>query len=180
MAQLPLSDPQSREPITHDTILVVEGRDAFGFFLGLLTELGLHQRIEIRNAGGVNDWPDYLLALTGVSGFNHVTSMGLVRDSETAPRTAFADVRRALKNAGLPIPAAPGQGTPAPPHPHISIALLPDANTAGMLETLCWQALQGDARVPCVEEFVTCVVTNTSQALSISRKVQDPCLYCST
>jgi hypothetical protein len=32
-----LSEPGSREPITHSKLLVVEGRDRFGFFLGLLT-----------------------------------------------------------------------------------------------------------------------------------------------
>jgi len=73
----PLSSPGSRAPITHDTLLIVEGRDAFGFFLALLTDLRLENRIEIRNAGGIQDWPNQLLALSAISGFTSVVSMGL-------------------------------------------------------------------------------------------------------
>jgi hypothetical protein len=49
------SQPGSRTPIRYSTVLVVEGRDLFGFFLPLLKELGLQNQIEVRNGGGVPD-----------------------------------------------------------------------------------------------------------------------------
>src|SRR5438046_2897270 len=91
-----LSAPGSREPLTHDTVLIVEGRDMFGFFLGLLTELGIPDRIEVRNAGGLQDWPD------------------------------FQEVCNALRGSGLPVPAVLLQPTPTPPVPRVSVMLLPD------------------------------------------------------
>ena len=158
-----LSQPGDRSPITQDTLLVVEGRDAFGFFLGLLTELSLQDRIEIRNAGGVQDWPNFLLALPTISGFDAVTSLGLVRDSETDPARAFQEVCSALQGGSLPVPTGVLQPTPRSSTPLVMIMLLPDGNTPGMLETLCWCALAGDPRVFCIEEFLKCVETQTGQ-----------------
>ncbi len=167
---LPLSDPKSRAPITHETLLVVEGRDAFGFFLGLLTELKLDQRIEIRNAGGVTDLPDFLLALSAVSGFGAVKSLGVVQDSESDPAAAFAGVCSALRGANLPIPAAPLQPTAPPPDPRVTVTLLAEPNTPGMLETLCWQALGGDQRLPCIDEYLNCIAKQTGQPVQRPEK----------
>jgi hypothetical protein len=167
---LPLSDPKSRAPIAHDTLLVVEGRDAFGFSLGLLTELKLEQRIEIRNAGGVDDLPDFLLALSAVSGFGAVRSLGVVQDSEADPAVAFAGVCGAIRGANLPIPAGPLQPTSPPPGPRVTVTLLPDPKTPGMLETLCWQALGGDPRVPCIDEYLNCIGKQTGQPVQRPEK----------
>lgn len=165
-----LSAPGSRAPITHDTVLVVEGRDMFGFFLALLTELGLQNRIEIRNAGGIQDWPGFLLALPTVSGFGAVVSLGLVRDCETDPARAYQDVCNALRGAALPVPAAALQPTQPPPPPRVTVMLLPDPNTPGMLETLCWRALASHPLVPCVEQYLDCVRKQTGQPLAHEEK----------
>jgi hypothetical protein len=161
-----LSQPGDRSPIRHDTVLVVEGRDAFGSFLGLLEELGLQDRVEIQNAGGINDWPNYFRVLPAISGFDAVTSLGVVRDSERDPVRAFQEVCRDLRGGGLAVPTGVLQPTPTPPFPRVTVMLLPDGQTAGMLETLCWQALTGDPRLSCIDDFLKCVETQTGQPVA--------------
>ncbi len=161
-----LFKPGTREPIRLPAMLVVEGRDMFGFFLAQLRELGLDKQIEVRNGGGVPDLYDYLGVLPNISGFDAVTSLGVACDSETNPNDSFQALCSALKRAGLPEPAAAFQATSALQSRRVTIALLPDAATPGMLESLLWRALSGDARVSCIDEFVQCVESATGQPLA--------------
>lgn len=69
----------------------------FGFFLTLLKELGLQNRVEVRNGGGVPDLYNYLALLPLVTGFDGVTSLGVVCDCETDPATAFRDLCNSLR-----------------------------------------------------------------------------------
>src|SRR5665213_1882087 len=90
--------PGSRSPIMLPSILVVEGRDMFGFFLELLQGLELDQTVELRNFGGVDDLPTYLEVLTSLKRFETVVSLGIARDCESDPHAAFESVRSALGN----------------------------------------------------------------------------------
>jgi hypothetical protein len=165
-----VSQPGSREPIHYDTVLVVEGRDMFGFFFALLRELGLAKQIEVRNGGGVPDLYDYLAVLPNVSDFDKVTSLGVACDTETDPGAAFSGLCGALGRAGLSVPAAVLQPTATPPVPRVTVALLPDASTPGMLETLLWRSLGTDPRVPRVSEYLGCVRRQTGQPLPHEEK----------
>src|SRR5262245_31235175 len=122
-----VSQPGSRAPFHYSTPLVVEGRDMFGFFLALLKELGLFNRIEVRNGGGIPDLYDYLAVLPNISGFDAVTSLGVVCDCEADPSLAFRDLCQALRRAGLPVPTAALQPAGGSPPPRVQVALLPDA-----------------------------------------------------
>jgi hypothetical protein len=155
--------PGSRSSITHETLLIVEGRDVFRFFLKLLQSQGLNEDVELRNFGGVTDLREYLKTLRLISGFHRVTSLGVVRDCESDPEAAFQSIRSALSNAGFAVPSAPLQA--AGNDPRVRVMLLPDASTPGMLETLCWRSLSGNPLVRCVEEFVSCVGTATGSAV---------------
>src|SRR5438093_7276546 len=98
---------QSPSPIQLDVVLVVEGRDCFEFILALLTELGLQNKIEVRDGGGVatrpkGDFEQYLKLLPAISGFDKVVSLGIMRDSDANPAQAFQNVCTALSQAGLP------------------------------------------------------------------------------
>ncbi len=159
-----------RGPVTHDTLLVVEGRDTFGVCLEALRQLGLDGRVEVRNAGGVHDFSAYLLALTSASGFDLVTSLGLVRDSEDDPARALATLCSALGKANLPVPAAALQTTAAAIKPAVTVMLLPDPQTPGMLETLLWRSLAGHALVPCVEDYLKCVQASTGSPVANEHK----------
>jgi hypothetical protein len=165
-----LFEAGSREPIRFGNVLVVEGRDMFGFFLALLREMGLDNQIEVRNGGGTPGLYDYLGDLTAISGFSAVTSLGVVCDCESDPNGAFNDLCNGLRRAGLSVPSAVLTPTATPPSPRITIHLLPDIGSPGMLETLLWRALATDPLVPCVEEYLDCIRKQTAQPLKYEDK----------
>ena len=165
-----LFQPKTREPIRYSSVLVTEGRDMFGFCLALVRHLGLDQQIEVRNGGGLPDFHDYFQDLVNISGFANVFSLGVIRDTDTNPHGAFQAVCAGLQRANLPTPNAPLQPTIAPPLPRVTVHLLPDPKTPGMLETLCWRALAGDQRLPCVEEYLNCVRKQTGQPIAYEDK----------
>jgi hypothetical protein len=160
-----LFSPGTRAAIGHTVVLVVEGRDMYRFFLALLRQLGIDQQIEVRNGGGLPGLHDYFQDLVLISGFLSVVALGVVRDCEDDPAIAFQQVCSGLQRAGLAVPSAPLVVTPTPTLPQITVMLLPDSNTAGMLETLCWRALDSDVRVPCIDEYLKCIETATGQPI---------------
>lgn len=160
----------SREPIRYSTVLVVEGRDTFGFFRALSKELGLQNQIEVRNGGGLPDLYDYLQILQNIAGFDAVASLGVVCDADADPHAAFTKLCNALSRANLPVPVAALQSTASPPLPRVAVAILPDPNTPGMLETLLWRSLAGNPVVPYVEQYLDCIRKQTGQAVKYEDK----------
>jgi hypothetical protein len=150
-----LFDPQSRSRITYSKLLVLEGFSACQFFKALLRQLNLLEEIEIRNFGGINDLSKYLKTLRGIAGFSGVTSLGIVRDAEKDASSAFKSICRSLSVRNLPAPSQPG--TPADGRPRVSVFILPDCESPGMLETLCLRAVAEDPAITCVEEYLACL-----------------------
>lgn len=135
--------------------LLVEGRDAVVFFTAFIAHLGL-SGIQLQNFGGITELRGFLNALTLSPGFQEkVTSIGIIRDAETNPLAAFQSVCGALSNAKLPVPPIPELVTGTTPS--VNVLILPDAQRAGMLETLCLDSLAGDAAVVCVEQYFSCL-----------------------
>ncbi len=141
-------------PIDEAGQLVVEGRDAEVFFRAMLRHLGL-ARMQVQCCGGVDELPGFLKALRNAPGFTRVVSLGIVRDAETGPKAAFQSVCSALRNAGLAEPRQPellhGE------NPRVTILILPSASTAGMLETICLQAVAHDPAIRCVDAYFDCL-----------------------
>lgn len=146
---------QSKAPIAYPKVLVVEGHDAFQFFKALLRHLNLLSEIEIRNSGGVNNWPVYLKTLIGTPGFVDVISLGVIRDAEDDMTAVFASVSNGLRQAQLSVPEQPL--AIAAGKPKVSIFILPDCVSSGMLETLCLRAVSSDPVMPCVDDYFQCL-----------------------
>jgi hypothetical protein len=135
--------------------LVVEGRDAEGFFQALLNHMGLTD-VQTQDFGGISELRGFLKALRNMPGFlAQVTSLGIVRDAETNAAAAFQSVCSALSGANLAVPAQ--VMVPVGHSPQVSVLILPDAATPGMLETICFQAVGHDPVIECVEQYFECV-----------------------
>jgi hypothetical protein len=134
--------PQAKAPIAYSKVLVVEGHDAFQFFKALLRHLNLLAEIEIRNSGGVDDLSTYLRVLAGTSGFSGVNSLGIIRDAEDDATAAFASICNGLAQTKLSVPDNPMVIVEG--KPRVSVFILPDCASQGMLETLCLQAVSND------------------------------------
>jgi hypothetical protein len=135
--------------------LLVEGNDADFFFSALLDELSLSE-IQIQNYGGIDELKGFLKQFCKVSGFwEKVVSLGIVRDAETDPSAAFQSVSGALGATDLPVPQCPLDLTDT--QPRVSVFILPDAETNGMLETVCLRSVEKDPAMFCVEEYFKCL-----------------------
>jgi hypothetical protein len=157
MSSLPagLEQANARSPITYSKVLVVEGMTAFQVLKALVRNLGLINNIEIRNFGGITDFSVYLETLVVTPGFTEVVSLGIVRDAEANAGNAFTSVCNSLRRVGLDAPPNPLVLTDG--IPRVSVLILPDCVSPGMIETLCMQALGGDAAIPCISEYLECV-----------------------
>jgi hypothetical protein len=149
--------PAWKGPIPCRKLLLVEGNDEACFFHALSCALGLDEEIFILDFGGVDNLANYLRLLveTPDYGFGGVASVGVVRDAEGDGQRAFQGVQRVLEQAGLPVPGTPLERTEGPPA--VSVFIFPDCRHAGMLETLCVEAVRGDPAMPCVEGFFRCL-----------------------
>ena len=129
--------------------LLVEGKDAVVFFTAFIKHLGL-TGIQLQNFGGINELRGFLEVLTDSSGFwENVITVAVIRDAETNAQSAFQSVCGALSNAKLPTPAKPEMVTGN--DPKVCVLILPDAQRAGMLETLCLDSLAGESAFVCVD-----------------------------
>ena len=140
--------------ITQEKQLLVEGNDPRNFFEAFARHLSL-QNMQIQNFGGVNDLRYFLSLLRKMPGTGKISSIGIVRDAEDSAQSAFESVQSALENAGLPAPRRAGQRLSG--EPAVSVAILPDNERPGMLETLLCRTFAGAAEDKCIDDYLACV-----------------------
>ena len=132
--------------------LLVEGKDALNWFEALAGHLSLD--IQVQNFGGVTEFRRFLRAFTKMPGFARVTSIGVVRDAEESAADAFKSVRGALDHSGLPVPT--GTDVTADGRPGVTVHILPDGRSSGMLESLLSESVRDTPVGGCIEEFLGC------------------------
>ncbi len=152
--------------ITAPAILVVEGKDEESFFSALADDLALTV-LQVLGIGGKTQLRANLKALRDAPGFASVDSLGIVRDANNDPRTAFQSVCDALRDSDLTAP--PEVARPAGRNPQVTVLILPDAQRPGMLEDLCLEAVREDPTTPCVDEFFSCVEERTQLPTELSK-----------
>ena len=154
-----------QRPIQTPKQLLVEGRTAEMFFREWIEATKLNHSMEARNFGSNANLTGYLRTFSSAREFREkVNALGVIRDAEAGPAAnAFQSVCASLKAAGLTSPAALGaygEGTP-----RTGVFILPDCHQPGMLETLCWQILEGDAKaasqIQCVKAYLDCLRPQT-------------------
>lgn len=87
------------QPVQSDSLLLVEGNTPAHFFEALARSLGIGQRLEIRNYGGINQFARFLQLLASTTDFQaKVLRLGIARDAEGDPESA----KRSLNRMTLP------------------------------------------------------------------------------
>jgi len=140
--------------ITKPKLLLVEGKDEVELFDKLLTDLGLAD-IDIWDIMGKTRFRENIEALPRLSGFDRVTSVGIVTDADKQPKGAFDSICDALEAAGLPRPTTRLQSVGDAPQ--VAIMILPGREAPGMLEDLCLESVADDPAMPCLEEYFRCL-----------------------
>ncbi len=113
-----------------------------------MRHLGIADRIEIHDYGGINDLQAYLMTLAAMAGFQEkVRSIGIVRDAEDSADNAKASVDGAIARASLPGSV------------RTSSFILPDNVSPGNIETLCLRSVSGSPVISCLHDFISCTTT---------------------
>lgn len=142
-----------RVVIEQSTVLVVEGRDDEFFFRAFIDHLKLGG-IQILSIGGKSRLKDELEAIIKTPGFSNVISLGIVRDADVNPISAFQGVCDVLRSLGLPTPSKPLM--PVGFKPKVVVMVLP-GEEPGALEDLCLKSVEEDPVMTCVEQYFQCL-----------------------
>ena len=134
-------------------LLLGEGLDEERFLGAFLQAEGLKD-VQAVSYGGKTKLRAFVGAMRAVSGFSHVTSMGVTRDADGDFAAAEQSVISALSGARLP----------APPHalfsgsqsPRVGVFILPGGRGKGALENICLASRGGDPAMACVDTFIDC------------------------
>ena len=127
-------------------LLIVEGKDDEAFFDALVNRLGRHD-IQVAGIGGKTKLRASLKALVKDPPFQNVQSLGVIRDADLDPKSAFESVKDALKATGLPTPRKPMSVAKGPPQ--TSFMILPSIERQGALEDMCLEAVAGEPVMIC-------------------------------
>jgi hypothetical protein len=141
--------------ITKPKLLLVEGQDEVFIFTELLKTMNLDQNVDVREVGGKDQFPNKIHDLQSVSGYGLVKSLGILRDADDNPESAFQSVCSVLDKVKLPIPIAPLQPKIGPPQ--VTVMIIPDEHSKGMLETVYLETVRDDPAMTCVDEFFDCL-----------------------
>lgn len=149
--------------IDRSKLLLGEGVDEVRFFESLFRHLGLTD-VQVADTGGKDNMRAVLKTLPRLPRFPQLTSLGVARDADSDAAAAFQSVCDSLKRAGLDSPGVAGGSANGPPR--VSVFILPDCKSKGMLETLCFQSIAGDTAIKCVDQYFECVKQAANRAPS--------------
>jgi hypothetical protein len=137
-------------------LLIGEGSEEVRFFNALLLHLVLGD-IQVEQYGGKSRLASYLRNLVNIPGFEGLISLGVTRDADTDADRAFQSIRNALQNAHIPSPARIGDSA-SDNGKSVSVFVLPDNVSSGMLENLCLAAVESDGAIECLDDYLACVL----------------------
>lgn len=154
--ELPQRKSNSPEQITHDRVLLVEGRDETNFFAAMLKHVGLDQRMQIIEIGGRDKFLNGFPAFLNLPGFDQVQAYGMIRDADTNHSSTFESIKGLLERHGQPCPKQ-HNAFAATDTLKTGVFILPGNQEMGMLESLCRQMVADHPAMACVETFIDCL-----------------------
>lgn len=161
-------EKETRIDLKEPKQLLVEGKDQQNFFQAFVRYLSL-QHIQVQDFKGVSQFRDFLLGIVSNTDFDSITSLGIVRDAERSAQSAFQSIQDSIMNinnniddVNLVVPTKAGKRQKG--NPSVSVLILPDESSPGMLETLICRTFQGSEVDSCINDFFACaeVIPNVS------------------
>ncbi len=156
----------TRTEIRSSKLLLVEGADAYYFFISAYQAFGANG-VQVMDFGGINQLTKFLKTLSLLPGYEKVNAIVVVRDAEGDPISAVDSVKHSLKQASLEVPIGSFQF--AGNSPRVAFMILPGfgANDnakqsllSGTLEDLCLKILKDNSTLPCVDSYIQCLRDN--------------------
>lgn len=145
----------TRIAIEGTRLLLVEGRDEKEFFSALHRHMGVRS-IQVLDYEGKTKLRASLPAIARLPGFDRVSHLGITRDADDDPNSAFQSVQDALRDSQLPFPETQRQFT-LDTKPLVGVFILPGEEQPGMLEDLCLSTVANHPVLGCVAEYMDCL-----------------------
>lgn len=154
--------------IEKEILLIVEGIEEKYFFNAFITHFHNENpeeyqnllKIQILPIGGKTQLADKLGVLKVSPNFSIVTHIGITRDADDNPNSAFQSIQYALRSRDYPVPnhqCTLAQATMGEEGlKKVGIMIIPK-DRAGMLETCCFESVNMDKTIPCLNDFFTCL-----------------------
>jgi hypothetical protein len=156
-----------REIEDYDRILVVEGYSDLLFYVEVLEELGVHQKVFIKELGGKAGTKATLETLLSPGLLDSKAAIAFIFDADTSPEAT----RNSLQNLLSEITrkrVVDGQWTGG--KPNIGLFIVPGGEQDGEIETLVWNSWANDeaneTEKRCVEGYISCMQTAGATAHS--------------
>jgi len=154
--------PRKPRVIEKDKIILVEGADAYFFFMWAYQAFGV-PGIQVIDFGGINDLGQYLKTFKELPGYEKASTILIGRDAEKTADGAVKSIKTALKKNGFAVPERPF--TFAEGKPRVAYMLFPGFDLSsegssllpGTLEDLCLSTTEGDLIHACVDLYVDCL-----------------------
>lgn len=141
-----------------DRLLLVEGGDEERLLLKLLNDMQMND-FQVINVEGQTNFESRLSVALSQANIQGITlsSLGLVRDADDDPRSAFTKACDALRANRLPVPA--GSELIVAGVPKVGVFISPSGTRTGSIEDICWDALveTDHSAVRCINSFVDCL-----------------------
>lgn len=145
-----------RNAITGGSLLLVEGIDDAMFFDAFLRNKIGATDVQIATVGGKSNFRKFLMILRQADGFDSLRRLGIARDADADPASAFQSIQDALRDNGYPVPRQPWRPAQSG-QMSVSVAILPGGNDPGELEDLCLRAIAGRPVLACVDQYIKCM-----------------------
>ena len=150
------SGPFDFKNVEKADLLLVEGIDDARFFTALLRQLD-RTEVQVARVRGKDRIRRFLIdTLVKDQGIRQLQRLGIVRDADTSALFTFQSLYGALRDAGLPAPKGPWEIV-AKQGLRVSLAILPDENSTGNLESLCLRSVESEPELSCVDKYVNCL-----------------------
>lgn len=125
-------------------LLLGEGKDEVEFFGALLTDIGLSDRVQVLDYGGVSKLSSFLTDLAQLPGFDKLVAIAITRDADEDSASARKSLERMIN-------ASPVSNLVGPRH-----FVLPDNEKPGALEALWLASMEQSPFAACVNDFFSC------------------------
>lgn len=153
--------------ICKEKLILVEGKDAYHFFIHACENFNPKHNIQIINFGGVKELEKFLNVLKLLPGYEKVNKIAIIRDAEKDAESAIQSIKKSLKSANLSVPCSAFKFYGG--SPQIAFMILPGFKennckgsyfTPGSLEDLCLKIAKDESTLLCVEEYIKCLKKN--------------------
>ncbi len=156
-----MTTPNVNQALTSDRLLLVEGTDEVNLTTAMLCRWNIGG-VQVVRVGGKYQFRtrlDALLSQARSKGLQ-LSAIGVMRDAYEAPKSALQSVMGALRSVDLPAPNSQGAFVPGPPS--VGIFILPDGESRGSVENLCWASVKDTAAAQCSTSYLNCLQESTA------------------